>query len=374
MSEVAEQPNLSTEEIKKRALRQVEFYFGDANLPYDKFFWDLTRKNDGWVPIKVLMTFKRMRAYQPFELVVEALRESKSLLEVSEDGTKVRRKEPLVETPGRVFRSIYAKGFGEETPTLQFELEDFFAKFGDCRAVRMRRTDDKEKKFKGSVFVEFGTQEEAEKIAQMKLEYNGQELEVMTKGKYIEIKKEKYANEPSAPHKPPPFNAFREMRESQKSQKAPKRPLHLIKYSGCGASLKVNELKAELAKHIEIYWVAPANGEGFIELKGNADENAAIEKLNAASIELGGVKTSFSIPTDEEKESYTQQKQKRSKDDGAFGGKNRGTKRKMDGKHQKRGEKKEGENKNGSETPDESAAKKLKTEEEKVEGTEGQDA
>ena len=38
------------------------------------------------------------------------------------------------------------KGFGDETPTLQAELEEYFNKFGRINAVRMRR--DQEKKFK----------------------------------------------------------------------------------------------------------------------------------------------------------------------------------------------------------------------------------
>ena len=43
------------------------------------------------------------------------------------------------------------KGFGEETSTLQTELEEYFNKFGRVNAVRMRR--DQDKKFKVQVNV-----------------------------------------------------------------------------------------------------------------------------------------------------------------------------------------------------------------------------
>jgi lupus La protein len=45
------------------------------------------------------------------------------------------------------------KGFGEETPTTQFEIEAFFAPYGPTNAIRLRRMADRT--FKGSVFVEF---------------------------------------------------------------------------------------------------------------------------------------------------------------------------------------------------------------------------
>ena len=53
---------LSPEEAKAATLKQIEFYFADANLPFDKFLFTLTRKDpEGWVPIETLASFKRMR-------------------------------------------------------------------------------------------------------------------------------------------------------------------------------------------------------------------------------------------------------------------------------------------------------------------------
>ena len=59
-------------------------------------------------------------------------------------------------------RSVYVKGFGAERPGTQFDIEAWFSEFGPTNAVRLRRTDDKT--FKGSVFVEFDSEETAKKF------------------------------------------------------------------------------------------------------------------------------------------------------------------------------------------------------------------
>ena len=44
--------------------RTVEFYFDDANLPYDKFMWKLhSQTPEHWIPIATVASFKRMREF-----------------------------------------------------------------------------------------------------------------------------------------------------------------------------------------------------------------------------------------------------------------------------------------------------------------------
>lgn len=125
--------------------------------------------------------------------IVEALKvaypasEADALIEVSQKGDEVRRKKELVPPgqTGQMDRSIYAKGFPEGDSTddddksegksdsvqkglkLQKDLEEFFTGLGvgKVNAVRMRR--DEQKKFKGSVFVEFATLESAKAVVDM---------------------------------------------------------------------------------------------------------------------------------------------------------------------------------------------------------------
>ncbi|CCH62935.1 hypothetical protein TBLA_0I02790 [Henningerozyma blattae CBS 6284] len=84
-----------TPDINEKCLRQVEFYFSEYNLPYDKFLRSIAEKNDGWVPITTIATFNRMKRYRPIDKVVEVLKTS-TILEVSNDGENIKRLKPLV--------------------------------------------------------------------------------------------------------------------------------------------------------------------------------------------------------------------------------------------------------------------------------------
>ncbi|KXN92548.1 hypothetical protein AN958_05403 [Leucoagaricus sp. SymC.cos] len=205
---------------KLRAMRQVEFYFADSNLPFDKFMWTLHTKNpEHWVPIKTIASFKRMRDFQSEgdEWLVEALRQS-TFLEVDGSKTNIRRTTEVQEPKNQFERSVYAKGFGEEEPTLQARLEEFFNKHGKTNAVRMRR--DEDKKFKGSVFVEFTDFSSVGAFlkADPKPAWDGKELLIMTKEDYCEMKiKEKGLTGKAARNRRElmtrarGFNAFQEM-------------------------------------------------------------------------------------------------------------------------------------------------------------------
>lgn len=190
---VSDASKLPVSDDPEEILKQVEFYFSDQNMPQDRFLFTTAAANDGWVPISTIACFSRMRRFKPFTAIVDALKQSKELLEVNEGNELVRRKIPLA-APGpkqienAFMRSIYAKGFGEETDTTQFDLETFFESFGAVRQVRLRRSDDK--KFKSSVFVEFENMDDA--VAFLALEpkpkFQDVELLTMSKKSYVDMK------------------------------------------------------------------------------------------------------------------------------------------------------------------------------------------
>ncbi|ETI20215.1 hypothetical protein G647_08249 [Cladophialophora carrionii CBS 160.54] len=174
--------------------KQVEFYFSDSNLPRDKFLFGLVGGIENKpVPLKTLHSFKRMQRFQPFEAIVEALKGSKEV-ELTDNDTAVRRIKPLAEDffkviPGKSDpRTVYVKGFGEETPSSQFDIEAFFDPYGPTKAVRLRRND--EKTFKGSVFVEFETEELAQAFLALdpKPKYKDRDLQIMSKTEYTDKK------------------------------------------------------------------------------------------------------------------------------------------------------------------------------------------
>ncbi|KAL7949852.1 hypothetical protein V8C42DRAFT_184484 [Trichoderma barbatum] len=178
------------EEIRK----QVEFYFGDWNFPQDKFMWETCGGSENKpMPIEKIHSFKRMRCFQPYSAVVAALKDSKVLDVVGEEGKEaVKRKvpyKPMAASKAKAeAATVYVKGFGDEQADTQFELETFFAQFGEVNGLKLRRTN--ENLFKGSVFVTFVDEETAKKfIAQEPApKWKDHDLKIMSKHDYCEEK------------------------------------------------------------------------------------------------------------------------------------------------------------------------------------------
>ncbi|KNC98306.1 uncharacterized protein SPPG_06699 [Spizellomyces punctatus DAOM BR117] len=182
--------NLETasDEVKAKILKQVEYYFGDANLPRDKFLISTINENpEGWVSIETLLKFNRLRSISDDPLVIaDALRQSAELLEVSDDGKLVRRRTQLKPRFAVHRKTIYVKGFPPELSNIIDEIEGFFSNFGKVHNVRIRR--DENRAFKGSVFVEFKEIPAAENVSQMQLEFQGHPLVIMMKDEYVNMK------------------------------------------------------------------------------------------------------------------------------------------------------------------------------------------
>ncbi|KAL8988901.1 MAG: hypothetical protein Q9177_002092 [Variospora cf. flavescens] len=183
--------------------KQVEFYFSDSNLLQDQFLFSKVQGHDNLpVPISTIHSFKRMRHFQPFSAVVDALKESTTLNVVGDDNDQIQRKTPLpeglkdkpmvevkkVHEDQAMKQSVYVKGFGEEQPSTQFDIEAFFAEYGPTNSVRLRRAFNN--MFKGSVFVEFDSEESQKKFLELdpKPKWKGQDLLIKSKKQYCDDK------------------------------------------------------------------------------------------------------------------------------------------------------------------------------------------
>ena len=100
-----------TAELKQKIRKQVEFYFSKHNLPTDKFLrGNIAKDPERWVPMEIMMKFNRLKALsEDGAVVADALKDS-TLVEVSEDGSKIRRVEKLDDVSASTFDSatIYA--------------------------------------------------------------------------------------------------------------------------------------------------------------------------------------------------------------------------------------------------------------------------
>jgi len=195
-------------------LCQVEFYFSDSNLYRDNFLHDKVKANaDGFVDIALLCTFSRMQSLlsdgsgsqkvpdSAAAHVATILKESSTLL-VSEDGKQVRRAGPLTKSIEEVTeevdtRSLYAGPFSFDTSL--DSLVQYFESVGEVNCVRMRRHL-KSKDFKGSVFVEFSSLAEAERVKGLTLKHDGAKLELEGKVEYMKRKEEERHAKPNSPY------------------------------------------------------------------------------------------------------------------------------------------------------------------------------
>ena len=101
-------------------LLQIEHYFGDYNLPKDKFLLEETKLNDGWVSMETMLKFKRLAALcDDASVILEILAAATSgLMEVDAAGSKIRRvpSKPVPEWNDErkaqlAKQTVYVKGF-----------------------------------------------------------------------------------------------------------------------------------------------------------------------------------------------------------------------------------------------------------------------
>lgn len=169
-------------DLESTIIRQLEYYFGDSNLNRDKFLQEQISKDEGWVPVKTLLTFKRLQAISEDEkVIVDAIEKSdEGLVQVSEDRSKLRRhpERPLPEQNEEhrkevMLRTCYVKGFPLDSD--MNVLIEFFKDYEKVVNIVMRKYHDKntkEYKFKGSVFATFATKEQADAfLKQEKVEH-----------------------------------------------------------------------------------------------------------------------------------------------------------------------------------------------------------
>lgn len=167
------------EDFDEKVKTQMEFYFSDSNLQTDRFLWRIYEANDGWVELKTILTFGRMRQYRPEEKVIAALKTSdKLVLSANED--MIRRKAPLKDYNElknvRRRNSVHIEGFPNNLS--QEDVESWFntkiipqlpKEKSVCSIRRIRSRSNKE--FFGVVDVEFNTQDDSEFFLKSDISY-----------------------------------------------------------------------------------------------------------------------------------------------------------------------------------------------------------
>ncbi|KAI5185867.1 lupus La protein [Nematocida homosporus] len=186
----------STKQVLSPAVKQIEFYFSDANIVRDKFLLSLLQSNQGWAPLPIISKFKRVAAFNHTDSeLAQLIEEQSTKLEISED--KIRRKDPIPASYNPNLKSVLIKGFPTELTLTQ--VEEFLSPY-ESKVARITLRKDAQQLFKGSIFVELQTAEQVEEFLKLDLIYTYDTPVEETENEAGNSKKPKLATYPLSIH------------------------------------------------------------------------------------------------------------------------------------------------------------------------------
>jgi lupus La protein len=318
-------PQDHKEDMASSIGKQVEFYFSDSNLPRDKFLSQRIRESqDGWIDLALIASFNRIKRFDvDVTTLADAIRNWSSMLEVSDDGQRVRRPTPLPEFDEQRrrdmdARTIYAKGFPRDTETTLEEIEKVFSSLGGTvRSVRMRRFPST-KLFKGSVFVEFATEQDAQHVLSLRPppqpNHVRQPLLLMTKQAYIEKKRQEREKRQSA-RQAKQLETQQAASDQQQQQQLVEQKLAdqdypkdcLIHFDQVTNETSREDLKAYLAKTgAVVSYVDFSRGDtsGYLRLAAEGGARKAVDTLISSQETVNGVLPVLRVLEGDEERSY----------------------------------------------------------------------
>ncbi|XP_057371759.1 la protein homolog isoform X2 [Daphnia carinata] len=310
-----------TTELDNKIIRQVEYYFGDFNLPRDKFLKEQIGVNDGWIPIATMLKFARLsQLTMSPKVIFSALKKSDSgLMEVDESASKIRRSKnkPIPEETADYLaqvkaRTIYCKGFPKEGMSID-KLLDFFKSFPTVLNIKMRyfKTKDESTKFKGSVTATFATKEEASKFMSLEsVKYNDYTLQRQWSVEWEKEKEQEYEDRRKRKEKKiTQENGSATKPDEKVTEEKEKIVLSrgtVLKLVNLPSGIDRDAIKqgfstypADIA-HVEI---TPDNT-AFVRLRGENDGKMVLDKLENKKISINDASVEVSVLEGEEEETY----------------------------------------------------------------------
>lgn len=145
-------------QLYENILKQMEFYFSDANLSKDRFLGDLIKRNP-YVPINLFLKFNKIHALtQDVTDIAKAMKNS-TVLELSDDRLKVKRNTPVLPYDADS-RTVYVESI-PVTASREW-LERVFSDYGQVAYISLPKFKNSQK-IKGFAFIEFNKPEDAQK-------------------------------------------------------------------------------------------------------------------------------------------------------------------------------------------------------------------
>lgn len=128
-----------SDELAAEITEAVEFYFSNESILKDAFLLKHVRRNkEGFVSLKLVSSFKRVRQLtREWKVVGDAVRRKSHKIELNEQGTKVRRLEPLPSFDETMpSRTIVACDLPLDKLSIE-KVSDLFSKCGEIALIRI---------------------------------------------------------------------------------------------------------------------------------------------------------------------------------------------------------------------------------------------
>ncbi|XP_026854577.1 lupus La protein isoform X1 [Electrophorus electricus] len=277
--------------LEKKVAEQIEYYFGDHNLPRDRFLKEQMQLDDGWVSLETMLKFNRLKSLTTdATVIVKSLQKSKTgLLEISEDQNKIRRclTKPLPELNDEYrdavkHRSIYMKGFPLDT-TLD-EVKEWLAEKGAVENIHMRKGP--QKTFKGSIFAVLNSEDAAKAFVMRDdvKQFKGNDMLVLMREDYSAKKAEEKKQcrvQSKAKAKSEKEENLRQSEAEEMKALVDQRGC-VLKFSGELGQTSREDFHSLFSEHAQIKWINFIRGaqEGTILFRSSAEE--ALQKAREA--------------------------------------------------------------------------------------------
>jgi len=289
--------DLDPETRAKKIKRQIEYYFGDYNLPTDKFLREEVKRKEGWVALETLLKFRRLAVLTQDPLVIVDALQGSELIQISEDKTEVRRNpdKPLpVECEARrkeiMTRTVYVKGFPQDGFTIDSAL-DFFETYGPTDDIVMRYFQDKAEKswkFKGSVFVKYPTKEAAAAfLALEEVKHGDTPLIKMWQEEYVEEKRKERLEQRMQKRKRPLEENQQDKKPENEERGLPlDATLHMTKCPDTLVRETVKEKIEDMGFVVAFIDFNKGDSEGWIRLHETGTAAKVMEKCEGGVLKL----------------------------------------------------------------------------------------
>jgi len=145
--------------------KQLEFYFGDANLRHDRFLRkEVESDANGYVSFELMLKFNKMKQLTSDLSMLKKAAENSNQFQVNENGQTFKRVQPLPELIDADQKTVYVEQLHAYCD--HEWLSQVFSICGTVEYISLPRYKHNNQ-IKGFAFIEFSNEEEAEKACQM---------------------------------------------------------------------------------------------------------------------------------------------------------------------------------------------------------------